>query len=157
MIILEDLEYLEKLLKKEKNVKVKSRIHFLYLNKINPNYQQKELCQILGLKRNCLRVWTKNYELNGLDNFLKVDKPPGRKAKLDNDNLLKLQDKLKDSEGFVSVDSIRQWIKLELGIELTYRQTHHATSKKLKAKPKVARPSHIKKDKFKEEEYKKKL
>lgn len=139
MLIHEDLDYLKNLLKKEKNVKVKNRIHFLYLKKLNPDYLQKDLCKILGVKRNCLRIWRSIYEDNGISAFLKIDKPSGRKSKLDEEKLSKLKEKVFKPEGFTSIDSIRKWISLELGVDLNYKQTQHLTCKKLKVKPSLSK------------------
>ncbi len=66
-------------------------------------------------------------------------KPPGKSQ------LTQLQQRLEQPEGFASYGEIQQWIATTLGVEMGYHAVHTLVHDKLRARPKVARPSHEKK------------
>ena len=48
---------------------------------------------------------------------------------------------LQQEEGFNRYGEIRRWLKEKLGIESTYENVHDLVHYRMKASPKVARPS----------------
>ena len=69
--------------------------------------------------------------------------------------LTELREKLSQPQGFKSYGGIQQWLKEEYGLEIHYKTVHQTVHYKLKAKLKVARPTHIKRDDMAVVEFKK--
>jgi transposase len=60
--------------------------------------------------------------------------------------LTALREQLSKPQGFKSYGEIQQWLHEQYGIEIPYKTVHQTVHYKLKAKLKVARPTHIKRD-----------
>ena len=53
-----------------------------------------------------------------------------------------LRIRLQEPDGFRSYGEIRDWLANEQGLEIPYKTVHQTVRYKLKAKSKVARPTH---------------
>ncbi len=84
--------------------------------------------------------WLKRYRQGGLSNLLSVKTPPGKKSKIDAQEMNQLKERLSQPQGFKSYGEIQEWLNQELGIDLAYKSVHKIVRYKLKAKPKVPRP-----------------
>ena len=71
--------------------------------------------------------------------------PTGKTPALTPAQLAQLQQRLAQPEGFASYGEIQQWIVTTLGVQMGYHAVHTLVHDKLRARPKVARPSHEKK------------
>ena len=60
--------------------------------------------------------------------------------------LAELRGKLNQPQGFKNYGEVQQWLKEEYGLEIHYKTVYQTVHYKLKAKLKVARPTHIKRD-----------
>lgn len=145
--IKETLEELNTMLRKERNDKLKRRIHMLVLLKSGESLKRKEIAERLAVHRNTIRNWISIYMSKGLTELLNI-KPtgpaPGQKT-LDESILSALKERLEDSSGFESYVQIQSWIKETYGIDVKYKTLHKIVHYGLKAKLKVARKSHKKK------------
>ncbi len=71
--------------------------------------------------------------------------PAGKAPALTPEQLGQLQQRLAQPDGFASYGEIQQWIATTLGVSMGYHAVHTLVHDKLRARPKVARPSHEKK------------
>jgi transposase len=154
--IKESSEELKKLLSKEKNKKARVRLHIIYLLKTRKVIDAKELSKIMMLDDSSITRLLNLYRKGGLKNLLNIKTSPGRPSKIGKDVIELLKLELGKSKGFNNIKEIMLWLRDKYNLECTYRQVHHLVKKKLKASPKVVRPSNPKKDDEKVEEFKKK-
>jgi transposase len=116
-LIKESVEELEKLLKKEKDVRVHRRIRVIYLIKTMENPKLQEIAEKVGIvKKTAFEYWDW-YKKGGIEN-LKI-KYKGRIPRLNKEELEKFKEKAK--EGFDSLKSMQEWIKEEFNKELSIK------------------------------------
>lgn len=143
--IKEDISILGDMLKKEKNARLKERIHALYLIKSKQAKNRTSVANMLSKHRITIGTWLKTYENKGITGLLTIETHPNRKSSIPPDVLEKLTEKLQDPKGFRGYKSIQIWIANQFGINVPYKTLHGIVHYQLKAKPKVGRKSHIKK------------
>lgn len=155
--IRESAEELEKLIKSSKSGDVKDKLKLLRMIKLDEIKEIQEASKKLYRNRNTITRWLKKYRSGGLKKLVAANKKPvGRTPKyLTIKELDLLRNKLKDPSGFSSFLEIQFWIKEELKKDIPYAVVWHTVRIKLKSKLKVPRPVNIKKDKEKEELFKK--
>jgi len=120
-----EIKYLEKLMKNEKNLKIKDRIRAIFL--LKKNYKQYEVAEILGVTERTLFNWKIRYEQHGYDGLL--DKPiPGRNTFLDDEDMTKLKDLLK-KRPYWTAKEIQSLINEEFGRLFVLRQVHRILRK----------------------------
>jgi transposase len=136
------------MLHKERNAELKMRIQMLVLLKNGECRKRKEIADRLAVHRNTIRNWLSIYMSNGLSQLLKIKPrgPASGQKTLDNSILSSLKERLEDTSGFGSYIQIQSWIKETYGIEVKYKTLHKIVRYGLKAKLKVPRKSHIKKN-----------
>jgi transposase len=143
--IKEDISQLEDMLKKEKDARLKERIHALYLLKAKQAKNRTSVANMLSKHRTTIGTWLQTYENEGMTGLLTIETHPNRKSSIPPDVLEKLKEKLQAPEGFKGYKSIQIWIANQFGIDIPYKTLHGIVRYRLKAKPKVGRKSHIKK------------
>jgi len=148
-------EQLKALLHQERHRVKKDRIQVMYLLKTRQAKRIEGLAKLMGKHRNTLSNWLKAYEAGGLEKLLEIKKQPGKQPLILPEMQQRLAERLKEPKGFNSYEAIRQWLKEEWGRDIPYKVVHKTVRYKLKAKPKVARPVHEKRDEIKGEEFKK--
>lgn len=113
----EEISYLKKLLKKEKDLKVRDRIRAILL--LKKNYKQYEVAEIMGVTERTLYNWKTSYAKHGYEGL--KDKPiPGRNTVLNTGDMKKLKGLLKKRE-YWATKEVRELIKNEFDIEFTLR------------------------------------
>ena len=100
---------------------------------------------LLGVDRNTVGRWLRQYRDGGLAALLAVYVPAGKPPALAPDQLAQLRQRLEQPDGFASYGEIQQWIATTFGVQMGYHAVHTLVHDKLRARPKVARPSHEKK------------
>ena len=118
----------------------RERLQMLYWLKQDAIATRKELSQKLGRDESTVYRWLKRYRQGGLSNLLYVKTPPGKKSKIDAQEMNQLKERLSQPQGFKSYGEIQEWLNQELGIDLAYKSVHKIVRYKLKAKLKVPRP-----------------
>jgi len=113
----EEIKILEKLVKKEKNPKLRDRLRGVLLMK--KNFTICEVSEILGVTERTLYNWKKRYNQSGY-NGLKTNPIPGRNTILNNEDMKKLKELLQMKDYWTSKE-IRELIKNEFDIEFTPR------------------------------------
>jgi len=95
----EEILSLEKMIKKEKNPKVKDRLRGIFL--LKKNYNRSEVAEMLGVTERTLYNWEYRYNKQGYEGL--QSKPiPGRDTFLDDSDMKKLKGLLEKREYWTS-------------------------------------------------------
>jgi len=144
-LIHESADELKALLTREHHAAKRQRLHTLYLLASGQARFRTDLASLLGVNRTTIGRWLELYRQGGLPVLLSTYVPAGRAPALAPSQLAQLQERLAQPDGFASYGEIQQWIASSLGIQMGYHAVHTLVHDKLRARPKVARPSHEKK------------
>lgn len=144
-VIHESADDLKHRLPHERDPRKRQRLHLLYLLATGQARRRCQAAHLLGVERNTIGRWLTRYTQGGLDALLDVYVPAGKAPALAPQQLAQLQQRLAQPDGFASYGEIQQWIATTLGVQLGYHAVHTLVHDKLRARPKVARPSHEKK------------
>lgn len=144
-VIHESADDLKHRLQQERDPRKRQRLHLLYLLASGQARRRCQAAHLLGVERNTIGRWLTRYTQGGLDALLDVYVPAGKAPALAPQQLAQLQQRLAQPDGFASYGEIQQWIATTLGVQLGYHAVHTLVHDKLRARPKVARPSHEKK------------
>ena len=108
----EAVKTLENQLKREKDLRRKSRLHMLYLLKSGACQTRLEVAETLAVHRNTIGRWLKRYEHGGLNALMTIEEPgakPGQKT-LPQAVIDSLKARLKEESGFRSYGEIQMWL-----------------------------------------------
>ncbi len=94
----------------------------------------------MGKGEATIHRWLRRYREGGIESLLSERKKTGRPKKIPVEIAARLQQELKDPEGFSSYQEVRIWLWAIQGINLGYQTIHRLVRYQLKAKLKVARP-----------------
>lgn len=137
----ETLDNLSELHKNESHIKVKQRLHMLYLCKSGLATSLTSLCFQLNKSPSQVKRWIKTYKDGGIDSLIKPPVHRGRNRSINDTVMMKLKEKLDDAY-FSSFKDIHLWLKNEYGVTIGYHAVWHQT-RHLGAKLKTARPCAI--------------
>jgi transposase len=138
--ITESLEQLTELMKSQKKVLNHSKIHALYLIKSKQVETVREIAKILSKGETTIHRWFGFYREGGIDLLLLEKKSPGRPKILSVEEVARIQQELRDPEGFKSYKEITFWLNIIQGITCSYQTVYKTVTEELNAKLKVARP-----------------
>ena len=147
-IIQEDYQTLQELHRKERDADNKQRLQMLVLFRSQQAPRRIDVATQLGVHRQTITCWLSLYEQGGIEDLLQHH-PPGRKP---GQRLLPqavfdaLKRRLDSPEGFASYLELQQWLHTEYGLAVNYKSLHALVRYRLKAKLKVPRPEHPKKN-----------
>jgi putative transposase len=126
----------------------------LYCISIGKPEKVEDLAILIGIHRQTITAWCKIYQEGGIEKLLDVYVPKGKVPVIIGEILEALKQKLSEPKGFASYEEIQIWLKNKFNKDFTSRMVFIAVHDKLKARPKVARPEHYKKDKIAAEAFK---
>ena len=144
-IIHESADALKQQLQQERDPRKRQRLHALYLLASGHATNRSAVATLLGVDRNTIGRWLTQYRDGGLAALLAVYVPTGKRPALAPDQVAQLRQRLAQPDGFASYGEIQQWIATTFGVQMGYPAVHTLVHDKLRARPKVARPSHEKK------------
>jgi transposase len=109
---------------------------------------RKGVAKRLGVHRNTIRDWLSKYESGGLDALVEIKSPgaPSGQRSLPERILSSLLECLASSSGFGSYVELQRWLKETHNLSIKYKTLHRIVRYELKAKLKVPRRSHEKKN-----------
>ena len=154
--IIESIEELQSLLKKEKNHRMKVRIKSLILTKEKRFKRRQDLADYLCIGISTLKRWTKEYQKEGIGVFLTPNTGGHRESVISEEIHNALCEKLQDSK-----DPLRgynhavEWVRVNYGEEIYYNTLRQYIIRNFKTKLKTPRKSHYKKDEEAYEAFKK--
>lgn len=144
-IITESIEELRHMLRHQSESRKRGRLQALYLLQTHRASSRTEVARLLGVNRDTVGRWLRDYVEGGIVALLDFYRPTGKKPTICGEILRGLEEKLSCPEGFGSYDKIRVWLEETYKVSLKYKTIYKVVRYKPGAKLKVARPSHIKK------------
>jgi transposase len=143
--IKETADELARMMKAQPDPRLRQRLHCLYLLKSGQARTILQVAALLGVGRNAVGSWLATYKQGGCQQLLLRKKPSGRPPTLDPATKQKLRDKLREPQGFAGYAAIQAWLLAECQVQINYKTLHKVVRYELQARPKVVRPTHIKK------------
>lgn len=151
--IAESVDYLRHLERAAKDLKARDRVRFIRLLKIGKATTQEQAGVLIGLKvRQSQRLW-KQYRDEGLSKLCR-NNYVGRQAKLSCSEQQRLRRRLRDDD-IGSLEQARKCLKEEFAADYTVSGVS-ALFARMKVKLKTGRPSNVKQDTERMEEFAKK-
>ena len=144
--IRESIFELKHLLRTEKKARRKERLRMLYLFRTGQARTRKSAAQMLSVHRTTISCWLDAYERGGLGRLLHMKTKPNHKSSLPPHVLHTLKRKLRRRRGFNSYKAIQIWLRKRFSLSVAYSTVHCIVRYGLKAKLKVGRKSHVKKN-----------
>jgi transposase len=140
--VAESVESLRELMKKQKSGLGYAKVQSLYLWKTGVADTVRYIAVIVGREESTVHRWFALYRAGGMDALLDENRSPGRPKKVEVETVAKLQQELRDPEGFSSYKEIHLWCLTIEGIRASYATIYRVARYELKAKLKVVRPRH---------------
>lgn len=144
-VVTESAEELKALLKQESNRHKRQRLHALYLFASAQVTTRQQAAQLLGVHRETLGRWMSSYASGGLAALLDLYVPKGKPPSLPQAVIADLGQQLQQPEGFASFETMRVWLFETHAVTISAKTLQKFVRRRFGARPKVARPSHIKK------------
>lgn len=144
-VISESPEELKALLKQETHRQKRQRLHALFLFATDQACTRQEVASLLGVHRQTIGRWMDCYAASGLSALLEIYVPSGKAPTLPPSVLADLERQLHQPEGFASYQAIRIWLIQSHQITIKPKTLQKFLRRRFGTRPKVARPSHIKK------------
>lgn len=143
--IRESAEELRALMKQERNPKARERLHALYVVASDQARSRSAVASLLGVHRDTIGAWFALYAEDGRERLLDLYVSPGNVSSVPPMAMEALVKRLEAEDGFASYGEIQTWLAEQHGVKMQYAAVHALVRYKLKARPKVVRPRHIKK------------
>jgi transposase len=144
-VVAESAEELKALLKHEPNRHKHQRLHALYLFASDQVTTRQHPAQLLGVHRETLGRWMAIYAAGGLAALLDLYLPKGKPPSLPQAVIADLQQHLQQPLGFASYRAMRVFLFETHAVTISAKTLQKFVRRRFGARPKVARPSHIKK------------
>ena len=144
-VIVESPDELKALLKRETHRQKRQRLHALFLFASDHATTRQEVAQLLGVHRHTIGRWMTVYAEGGLSSLLDIYVPSGKSPSLPAPVLVDLEQQLRRPEGFASYEAMRVWLVERHQITIKPKTLQKFVRRRFGARPKVARPSDIKK------------
>jgi len=157
LTVQESPESLQAMIAQQKAQWARERLQALHLYASGIAPFENTIACIVGRDVSTIRRWFRTYEQAGLSGLLKPRDNRGRKPQISPEVQVQLKAKLAEPEGFANYEAIRDWLQTEHNLEASIDAVYRVVHNKLKARPKVARPSNTGKDPKQGEKLKKNL
>ena len=144
-IVTESPDELKALLKQQTNRHKRQRLHALYLFASAQATTRQEAAVLLGVHRHTIGRWMSCYAAGGLSALLDIYVAKGKQPSLPASVIADLQRQLHQPEGFASYDAMRVWLLNTHQVTIKAKTLQKFVRRRFGARPKVARPSDIKK------------
>ena len=128
---------------------IAKRIHALIIFKRNENVgiSKRLVAEEIGVNHNSVQTWRTLYMEGGIKLLMSHSKIGFKPSKITDDQELALKTQLNNPlNGMTGFIELLDWFNKSFKTELNYKTFHGFVVRKYKAKIKVARKSHIKKD-----------
>ena len=153
----ESPEQLENLMKEQKASRKFIRVQCLHLLKTGKATTITEVAELVGRHRVTVHRWLNCYQKGGIATLITSGSILGRPPKVSVEVAAKLQQELRDTEGFKSYGEVRLWLLALHDICVSYTTAYRLAHDELKSKLKVPRPCSIEKKLKAAKEFKKNL
>lgn len=144
-VVTESADELKAMLKQEPHRQKRQRLHALFLFASRQATTRQEVAELLGVHRQTIGRWMTDYAEGGLSGLLDIYVPKGKPPALPAPVLTDLEHQLRRPEGFASYEAMRVWLVETHQITIKPKTLQKFVRRRFGARPKVARPSDIKK------------
>ena len=110
-IIKESIEELRQMLRHQSDSRKRARLQALYLLQTHQALSRREVARLLGVNRDTVGRWLRDYAGGGIEALLDLYKPTGKGPTICGEILRGLQERLCCPEGFGSYNEIRLWLE----------------------------------------------
>jgi len=141
----ESVESLREMSSKQTDGRKSKRLQLLYLLASRHATTRSGAAQLLGVNRETVGQWLRQYEHGGLDRLLAIKQPPGLLSSLPEEVIEAMRGKLQDPVGVASFKALQEWVAQSFGLQTSYRVIHYTATHLLGARLAVGRRSHVKK------------
>jgi len=143
----ESLTELQKLLSKQKILKLERRISCLIFIKSKKFDSRQELADYLGVHKRTMERWLKDYSTSGISAMLTIE-PKNKGSKIISQEIHNgLKQRVYDSNNpFLGYWDAQQWVNNQYGVEVKYQRIREYLIQHFSTKLKTPRKSHYKKD-----------
>jgi transposase len=141
----EEASQLRKLMQQQSDSRLRTRLHLLYLLRTGVVTNRAQAAQFLGLGRNTVGQWLRQYERGGLPALLQVGQAPGKASSLPAEVIAQMRAKLAEPRGCASFRELWRWVEQTYHLQTTYFVIWYTATHLLGARLAVARPTHLKK------------
>lgn len=124
----------------------KQKLLMLYHIKSGYAKTRREAAALIGVHPKTVGTWLTVYETDGLDAMLHRGTPTGRPPLLTDEQAALLYQRLQEPEGFSSYTEIKEYIEQAFEVKMSYKGVYSLVHDRWKAKPKVPRKTHEKKN-----------
>lgn len=137
----ESVEELTERLKRERDARLRTRLHLLLLIRSGQVANRREAAEHLAVHRNSVTNWLRLYEQGGLDAYLRVGVggPPAEQKTLP-DHVFRALGERVAADAFPTYVAAQEWLRREYGMDVSYRTVHSLIRYRLGAKLKRRRP-----------------
>jgi len=147
-----------KKLMKSSNAMIGKRLHALLIFKQHEDtgISKRHLADEIGVNHNSIQTWRSAYIEGGIKALMAHSNTGYKESKIKGQQEKALKNKLSDPfNGIVGFNELLQWFNTTFKTEINYKTFYGFVVRKYKAKVKVARKSHVKKDPAAVEAFKK--
>jgi len=141
--ITQSVELLKELMKKQNRTLEYCKVLALYLLKSEREKTVRGVAQSLGKGEATIHRWLSQYKTGGIENLLLNRQTIGRPKKIPVETVAKIQQELRDTEGFSSYKEIKIWLELLQDITCSYGVVYNLVKSELKSKFKIPRPKSV--------------
>lgn len=134
---------------KSSNSMIGKRLHALLVFKRNEKsgISKRQVADEVGVNHNSIQTWRTIYIEGGIKALMAHSNIGYKPSKINKEQEKALKVKLGDeSNGIVGFNELLDWFDKKFKTEINYKTFHGFVVRKFKAKIKVARKSHVKKD-----------
>ncbi len=143
---------------KSSPVMIGKRLHALLVFKHHEDtgISKRQVADEIGVNHNSVQTWRTYYIKGGINSLMSHSNIGYKPSKINQLQEKVLEKKLSDSaNGIVGFNELLDWFNKTFKTEINYKTFHGFVVRKFKAKIKVARKSHVKKDSQQVEAFKK--
>lgn len=148
IIVKESLSELKKMLKSSPPHQTPKIKMLILIKESEIDLTKNELAVQIGVNHNSAQSWRKEYQSGGIKALLSDGRIGFKPSVISEEAHEQIRIKLHNPEGaFTSFKDLQQWVDANFAKGINYNSLRHYVKRHFGAKLKVARKSHVKKDK----------
>jgi transposase len=148
IIVKETLSELRKMLKSSSAHQTPKLKMLIVIKQSEVDLNKNELADQIGVNHNSIQKWRKKYQAGGIKSLLSDGRIGFKPSVISKEAHEQIRIKLNNPEGaFTSFKDLQHWVDDQFKKGINYNSLRHYVKRHFGAKLKVARKSHVKKDK----------
>lgn len=148
IVVKETLSELKKMLKSTSSHHTPKIRMLILIKESEIDLTKNELADKIGINHNSAQTWRKKYQSGGIKSLLSDGRIGFKPSIISKETHEQIRIKLHNPEGaFTSFRDLQQWVDANFAKGINYNSLRHYVKRHFGAKLKIARKSHVKKDK----------